>query len=84
MEPPKPRGFHVTKLAGSKKLQRLHAVLLEAKERGVKMTSLELTMATNLVCISTWLSHLKHPPNNIDVKNETKRVNGETVWRYWI
>lgn len=74
------KGFHVIKLAGSKKLQRLHAVLVEAQ--GGKLTSLELTVATKLVAISTWISHLRH--NGIEVKNETIRINGETVWRYWI
>lgn len=79
-ETPAKKGFHVIKLEGSKKLQRLHSVLLEAK--GGKLTSLELTVATKLVAISTWISHLRH--NGIQVKNETVRINNETVWRYWI
>jgi hypothetical protein len=79
-EPPRRTGFHVIKLSGSKKLQRLHAVLTEVKGR--KLTSLELTIETKLVAISTWISHLRH--NGIDVKNETIQLNGETVWRYWI
>ena len=78
-DPPK-TGFHVIKLAGSKKLQRLHRVLMEA--RGRKLTSFELTVATHLINIATWISHLRH--NRIAVQRETARVNGQTIWRYWI
>lgn len=75
-------GFHVISLAGSKKLQRLHTVLLEAKKQGRKMSSLELTMATKLVALSTWCSHLR--ANGIPLANETRQENGETIWYYWI
>jgi len=83
-EPPKKKrpGFHLIKLSGSKKLQRLHNVLLAAKNQGRKMSSLELTVATNLVAISTWCSHLRG--NGIVLENEVKKVNGESVWFWWI
>ena len=75
-------GFHVISLAGSQKLQRLHQVLKDASARGEKLTSLELTVATRLVAISTWISHLRH--NGIAVQRETIQLNGETIWRYWL
>ena len=74
--------MHVTKLANSPKLQRLHRVLLEAAALNYKPSSYELTLKTRLVAISTWISMLRK--NGINVQSETFRQDGETRWRYWI
>jgi len=78
---PKSRpGFHVISLKRSKKLQRLHSVLLLAN--GAKLSSLELARRTNLVALSTWCSHLR--ANGVALSNEQRTENGQQVWYWWI
>jgi hypothetical protein len=66
----------------SKKLQRLHGILLDAAARGEKLSSLELTTRSRLVAVSTWISHLRFA--GVLVEKDTVTVDGDVIYRYWI
>ena len=71
--------MHAASLARSPRLQRVHAFLLDGKERSTR----SIVVGAHVCAVNSCIAELRAPPNNAVIECRTA-IDGVTLERTWL